>query len=118
MKKGKGLLLLGFGAVLLFSFIWQQPTEQVEPIHSLATVLQSIEGMGRVKIYMHEQGAEQSLNFFQSTPERTSANGILIVCEGADDLQVRKQLYEAIESVMGIPSHRIVILPMKKEDVQ
>lgn len=111
------MLLLLFVAVIVLSIVMQQPND-TQPTNSLEAVLQSIEGIGRVSIYMHEQGAEQSVSFFQTMPERTSTNGILIVCEGANDLQVRKQLYEAIESVLDIPSHRIVILPMKKEEVE
>ena len=93
----------------------QQPTDSKQPVNSLENVLQSIEGIGKVTIYLHEQGAEQEFSFFQSMPERTSTKGILIVCEGANNLQVRKQLYEAIESVMEIPSHRIVII--KKNNI-
>lgn len=110
------MLLLIFVAVIVLSILLQQPKELIQPTNSLETVLQSIDGIGQVRIYMHEQGAEQNFNFFQSEPERVSTNGILIVCEGANDLRVRKQLYEAIESVMDIPSHRIVILPMKEEE--
>lgn len=118
MKKGRGMLLLIFIAVVVLSIFMQQSNELQQPVNSLETVLQSIEGIGRVAIYLHDQETQQEFSFFQSMPERTSTKGILIVCEGANDLQVRKQLYQAIESVMDIPSHRIIILPMKKEETE
>ncbi|KAB3537380.1 stage III sporulation protein AG [Alkaliphilus pronyensis] len=38
--------------------------------------------------------------------------GVIVVAEGADDLKVKSQLYEAVKTVLQIPGHRVEIYPM------
>ncbi|SCY98638.1 stage III sporulation protein AG [Alkaliphilus peptidifermentans] len=39
-------------------------------------------------------------------------NGVIVVAEGADDIEVKAKLYEAVKTVLQIPGHRVQIYPM------
>ena len=116
LKKGKLIMLIALPVVVLVYLLSSQPPSSTETTDSLLDVIASIEGIGAVKIYIHESDVNSTASFFQMGTEKESENGILIVCEGADNINVQRQLYSAIQRVMDIPSHRIMILPMKKED--
>lgn len=44
---------------------------------------------------------------------KPNVRGVLIVAEGADDLQVKAWILEAIQRVLEVPAHQISVLPRK-----
>ncbi|GAB7386825.1 stage III sporulation protein AG [Bacillaceae bacterium] len=44
---------------------------------------------------------------------KPNVRGVLIVAKGAENLQVKKWILEAVQSVLDVPAHRISILPKK-----
>ncbi|NLY79278.1 MAG: hypothetical protein GX072_05105 [Lysinibacillus sp.] len=85
----------------------------------LEQALSEIEGVGQVKVYFHfDENPSKDVtlsNYFRSSSEGTTVSGLLIVSEGAKDPKVKMQLHETISSVMQIPAHRIMIVPMESK---
>ncbi|TDQ41650.1 stage III sporulation protein AG [Aureibacillus halotolerans] len=48
-----------------------------------------------------------------ATPE---VRGVLVVAEGADNIQVKSWIIEAVTKSLGVPPHRVSVLPKKKEE--
>lgn len=38
-------------------------------------------------------------------------NGVIVVAEGADDIEVKAKLYEAVKTVLQVPGHKVQIYP-------
>ena len=73
----------------------------------VADICKSIDGVGasRVLIYYSEPSSRYA--------ER-KVEGIVVVCEGADSLDVRRRLTETLSAFFGIGSNRVIIEKMKK----
>ncbi|MFD3447786.1 stage III sporulation protein AG [Microbacteriaceae bacterium 4G12] len=39
--------------------------------------------------------------------------GVLIVAKGADNIQIKKMIVDAVTRTLGVPSHRVAVLPKK-----
>jgi stage III sporulation protein AG len=48
------------------------------------------------------------------TIKKPQVRGVLIVANGADNIQVKKNIIEAVTRVLDVPSHRVSVLPKKK----
>lgn len=46
--------------------------------------------------------------------KKPEVRGVLIVANGADNIQVKKNIIEAVTRVLDVPSHRVSVLPKKK----
>lgn len=114
--------------------------ETANPEAELEEILSQIQGVGKVKVMLTE--AEGSLTEYQ-TDRDTSADGALrsetvlisgesreerglvrsvtpptylgaiVVCQGGDNASVRYALIQAVSSVTGLSSDRIMVLKMK-----
>lgn len=90
----------------------------------LAAILGEIQGVGRVKVYFHydeptEKEADSTLfsdYFRQQGKTKQTVSGLLIVAEGAEDPFIRGELATTISRILQLPSHRVVIVPMKEEE--
>ena len=73
----------------------------------VADICRSIDGVGasRVLIYYSEPSSRYG---------EKKVEGIVVVCEGAGSLDVRRRLTEALSSFFGIGSNRVIIEKMKK----
>ena len=81
----------------------------------LAATLSKIEGVGQVSVYVHTDASKESSLFSLSTVENAETyTGVLIVSEGAKSPIIKRQLLETVSSILQLPAHRIVILPMKE----
>lgn len=50
--------------------------------------------------------------------KKPDIRGVLIVAEGAENIQVKKWIIEAVTRVLNVPSHRVAVMPKKpKEDM-
>jgi stage III sporulation protein AG len=45
--------------------------------------------------------------------EKPEVRGVLVVAKGADNIQVKKWIIEAVTRVLDVPSHRVSVLPKK-----
>lgn len=84
----------------------------------LEEVLESIEGVGRVKIYYDPQqkATESSLAQYFSMPENEQSEGIqgiLVVAEGGGNPKIQSVLSKAIATIFQLKEHQIVIVEMK-----
>ncbi|OLN23523.1 hypothetical protein BTO30_04990 [Domibacillus antri] len=44
--------------------------------------------------------------------------GVLVVAEGAEKIQVKKRIMEAVTRVLGVPVHRVAVMPGKKGETE
>ncbi|MEH7335486.1 stage III sporulation protein AG [Neobacillus drentensis] len=45
--------------------------------------------------------------------KKPDIRGVLVVAKGADNIQVKKWIVEAVTRVLGVPSHRVAVMPKK-----
>lgn len=112
---------------------------QPELQETLAGVLSKIDGAGRVEVLLTQSAGEKTL---YQTDDETSAEatrsktvlisdasreetglvyqrlppayrGAVILCQGADNAQVRLAVTQAVANATGLPSHKISVLKMK-----
>ncbi|WP_390284209.1 hypothetical protein [Ureibacillus sp. GCM10028918] len=118
-------------AVLVFiayiSVTWNESNEEQNQSSTeesrLEQVLGQIQGVGQVKVYFHyenqtpsENDSDSLLNGYLSSSEHEKyLSGLLVVSEGASNPAIKKQLLETISSVMQMPTHRIMIVPMENK---
>lgn len=92
------LALLALAACVLLSGRFSSGEAPLE--RRMAETLSRVEGAGRVSVVLRcgEDGAAQ---------------GAVIVAEGADDLRVMLSLQRAAQSLLGVETARIEVLPME-----
>ena len=92
------LALLALAACVLLSGRFSSGEAPLE--RRMAETLSPVEGAGRVSVVLRcgEDGAAQ---------------GAVIVAEGADDLRVMLSLQRAAQSLLGVETVRIEVLPME-----
>ena len=73
----------------------------------VADICNSIEGVGRCRVLIYY--GEPSTRYSEKKVE-----GIVVVCEGAGSVEVRRRLTEALSSFFGIGSNRVIIEKMQK----
>lgn len=73
----------------------------------VADICKSIDGVGkcRVLIYYSEPASRYA---------EQKVEGIVVVCEGAGSVDVRRRLTDALSSFFGIGSNRVIIEKMQK----
>lgn len=45
--------------------------------------------------------------------QKPDIRGVLVVAKGAENIQVKKWIVEAVTRVLGVPSHRVAVMPKK-----
>ncbi|MBQ8374631.1 MAG: hypothetical protein IJX98_03520 [Clostridia bacterium] len=102
--KWKEILLVGGLAVLLGIAAWQvflNPTaEEVAQVRSdeesrLITILENIDGVGKADVMI--------------SAAETGERGVVIVCEGANDISVLIDVREAAATALGIEQKQVKI---------
>lgn len=88
-------------------------------IDKLEKVLETIEGVGVVKVYYYDQHARENAsltNYFteKGTANEQSVQGILVVAEGGDDPYIRTTLSKAITTIFQLAEHQVMIVEMEK----
>ena len=96
----------------------------------LETILQRMRGVGDVQVMItfRDQGGSGSCENSETTVYARSdgdetpfvnrailpqIDGVLIVAEGGDDSEVRKNISESVEALFGLDAHKIKIVKMK-----
>ena len=106
---------------------------------TLCQILSNVSGAGRVEVLLTEQEGERT--FYQCNEDTSSLErhtetvlvtgsdrnesglilridppiyrGALVICQGAENAQVRLSIVEAVKSVTGLSSNHITVLKMK-----
>ena len=73
----------------------------------VADICNSIDGVGRCRVMIYY--GEPSSRYSDKKVE-----GIVVVCDGAGSVDVRRRLTEALASFFGIGSNRVIIERMQK----
>jgi stage III sporulation protein AG len=47
------------------------------------------------------------------TTKKPEIRGVLVVAKGADNIQIKKWIVEAVTRVLHVPSHRVAVMPKK-----
>jgi len=47
---------------------------------------------------------------------KPAIRGVLVVAQGAENVQVKKWIVEAVTRALDVPSHRVAVMPMKTEE--
>ncbi|WP_107841834.1 hypothetical protein [Metasolibacillus meyeri] len=118
MQKRLNLPMLAIPIILVVIFLMtnqKAPTTTVQDGSSLEQTLQEMAGVGQVKVYVHyeQQGEAIFSDYFRAKEGRVT--GILIVSEGAVEPTVQRELLQVVSRVMEIPTHRIMIVPMRNK---
>lgn len=77
----------------------EQTTEMDEDESRLASILEGLEGVGRVETMI--------------TREDDTIVGILVIAEGAEDIAVRLRLLSAVTTAMGVDKQIVNVYTMK-----
>lgn len=77
----------------------EQSTEMDEDENRLASILEGLEGVGRVETMI--------------TREDDTIVGILVIAEGAEDIAVRLRLLSAVTTAMGVDKQIVNVYTMK-----
>ncbi len=92
--------LLLSGALLLFGASFDGGEKETAP-DALASLCSQIDGVGRCETLI-------------SLDDDGKVAAVAVVCEGAESLSVKKDLYELISSLYGVGYNRISILKFSK----
>lgn len=87
------LLVLIIGVVLMLLPSGSSDSGQPTPDDKLAQLLESVEGVGELKVVI-------------------SDTGVVVACRGADSAKVRMDIINAIVSYTGFGSDKITVLKM------
>lgn len=101
---------------MLFFMNKQQDTAPAAQGESLLEkTLQEMDGVGQVKVYVHYEQQNDAMfsDYFRAKEGKVS--GILVVSEGAVEPTIQRELLQVISRVMEIPTHRIMIVPMRNK---
>ena len=104
LKGARGIewFLAALTFALLLLMLWtgdhQSTAAKTAQEQRLTAILKRIDGVGKLEIMISDE------------PQ----GGILVVAEGAEDLEVCLRLQYALQTVVGIESNRIEIIPYQK----
>ena len=107
---------LALACVLVLSAGGERASEPAQTGTELETrlerVLSASEGTGKVRVMIREESRAEISAF--APQQEPSAEGVVIVCEGADDLRVRLALEQAAQALLGVPCSRIQVVKMEE----
>ena len=103
------LLLLVLAVTLIaVGSVGKSETEEDDSYEArVADICNSIDGVGRCRVMIYY--GEPSSRYSDKKVE-----GIVVVCDGAGSVDVRRRLTEALSSFFGIGSNRVIIERMQK----
>lgn len=123
------MILLGTITVMVIIFINSSlggigsekgEKEEYGEFVALEEALMEIEGIGEITLYFHYEngnlGNPLSDYFSMSTSSPKKGNelqGVLVIAEGAENLEIKSKLLQILSTVLQLPEHRIVV-EMKK----
>lgn len=109
-KKNIFLIAITFSLGILFIFIGggkeEEVSENTDIEERLAAAFSSMEGVGRceVLLYCSDYGKENE----------ETVQSVIVICEGADSVEVRSMLTSVLSSFFGVGTNRIRIEKLKE----
>lgn len=77
----------------------------------LSDILSKINGVGKVNVLI-TYADETYVSSGDSTTFSAKPQGVIIIAEGAEDLEVRIKIQQAVQTALGIEAHQIKIYEM------
>lgn len=101
-------LVLALGLLLIFIGSKDRTnTESDEELEErVASICEAIDGVGECKVMIYYK------NEAYSRSEEKAVDSVVIVCRGADSVEIRKSLTEMLSSLFGIGANRVRIEKM------
>ena len=109
---------------IIFPFSDSKNEEAQYSFDSLEQILQSMDGVGKVSLYIHYDSPQQQQQndlfggYFDVSSQPQVITGVLLVAEGASDERIRRKLITTLSSLLQIAAHRITVVPMKEERIE
>ena len=121
------LLALGLAGSLLFSGSWGAGVLTEQPQDSgalgdaletrLAAVLSRMEGAGQVEVVIHYAQTVSTSAWPQESAQETGEPvGVVVVAEGADNLRVRLELAQAVQTLLRLEAESVEVFAMDSRD--
>ena len=121
------LLALGLAGSLLFSGSWgagvltEQPQDsgaQGDALETrLAAVLSRMEGAGQGEVVIHYAQTVSTSAWPQESAQETGEPvGVVVVAEGADNLRVRLELAQAVQTLLRLEAESVEVFAMDSRD--
>ena len=85
-----------------------QTTEETDPQGGKRTVE---DGSTEESVVIIRKGDQETPIILQT--KKPEIRGVLVVAEGADNIQIKKSIVEAVTRVLGVPSHRVAVAAKK-----
>ena len=105
----KILIVLALGLILIF--LGNKSEEAVELDvgieEKIATVCSGVEGVGDCSVIVYYAPQD-------SRTDESKVESVIVICDGADSVEVRLTLTEMLSSFFGIGANRIRVEKMKK----
>lgn len=99
---GALFLLVSFPAKKQSGFLESENSPYETELESrLAATLAHLDGVGEVEVMIT---VKQDGSF------REEIAGVVVIADGAEDIQVKTQIYEAVEALFEVPVHKIKVL--------
>lgn len=80
----------------------------------LEELLSYVEGIGTVRVMLTMKSTEENLAFSSQEEEIGTVEGVVVVCSGAKDSYVQREIIEAISALFQLDSHKIKIMKSKE----
>ncbi|MDQ0858443.1 stage III sporulation protein AG [Bacillus sp. V2I10] len=85
-----------------------QTTEETDPQGGKRTVE---DGSTEESVVIIRKGEQETPIILQT--KKPEIRGVLVVAAGADNIQIKKSIVEAVTRVLGVPSHRVAVSAKK-----
>ncbi|USK32500.1 stage III sporulation protein AG [Bacillus sp. F19] len=85
-----------------------QTTEETDPQGGKRTVE---DGSTEESVVIIRKGEQETPIILQT--KKPEIRGVLVVAAGADNIQIKKSIVEAVTRVLGVPSHRVAVAAKK-----
>lgn len=89
----------------------QTEVGKTELEEKLESILESVEGVGKVQVLLMAEEEKDSMGFTQGNQVKVS--GVLIAAEGADDFVTVQNIQEAVMALFQVEAHKIKVMKMK-----
>lgn len=89
----------------------QSEIEKTQLEGKLESLLESVEGVGKVQVILMTNEKKEQQGFYSS--QALAVTGVLISAQGGDDPVVVKNIQEAVMALFQVEAHKIRIMKMK-----
>ena len=103
-------IVMALGLVLIFMGLRGTDEEKVESIgleERIAAACSAVDGVGECSVYVYYAPKE-------SRNDEAKVESVIVICEGAESVEVRLRLTELLSSFFGIGTNRIRIEKMSE----